>query len=138
MGRGVRRVGIEVDPARVRQARLEAGLSLAGVAQDDVSRTFIHFVETGRSRPSQAVLTLIARRTGKPVSYFIKKGSDAPQAAADLSAELTHVANRVRLFIATHQLAGPEREAMKLLESTVRRGVALANSLHLPPAENGK
>ena len=62
--------GIAVDPERVREARLEAGLSLAQIARDDVSRTFIHFVETGKSRPSQRILALIARRTGKPISYF--------------------------------------------------------------------
>src|SRR5215470_17888054 len=56
MRRGARGSGVPVNPARVREARIEAGLSLAQVAGDDVSRTFIHFVEQGRSRPSQNVL----------------------------------------------------------------------------------
>jgi transcriptional regulator with XRE-family HTH domain len=117
---------------------LDAGLSLADVARDDVSRTFIHFVEHGKSRPSQAVLTLIARRTGKPVSYFInKKASDEARSGEDLAAELSRVASRVRLFIATHQLTVPEREAMKLLELTLRRGAVLTNSLS-PPRSPGR
>src|SRR5690348_3169972 len=61
MRRGLRGSGVPVDPARVREARREAGLSLAQLAGDEVSRTFLHFVEHGRSRPSQAVLALIAR-----------------------------------------------------------------------------
>jgi transcriptional regulator with XRE-family HTH domain len=56
------------ETARVREARREAGLSLAQLAGDEVSRTFLHFVEHGRSRPAQAVLALIAKRTGRPVA----------------------------------------------------------------------
>ena len=53
-----------MDSVRVRQARIEAGLTLAQVAGDEVSRTFIHLVEHGRSRPSKETLALIAKRTG--------------------------------------------------------------------------
>lgn len=62
---------MDINPDRVRQARLEAGLSLAQLARTDVSRVFIHMIETGKSRPSPRVLALIARRTGKPTSYFL-------------------------------------------------------------------
>jgi len=55
--------------------RLQAGLSLAQVAGGDVSRTFLFLVEQGRSRPSKPVLALIARRTGKPVDYFLQTGN---------------------------------------------------------------
>src|SRR5260370_41872992 len=68
--RGPRGSGMSVDPARVREARSAAGLSLAQLAGDQVSRTFIHLIEQGRSRPSRNVLALIARRTGKPMVYF--------------------------------------------------------------------
>jgi tetratricopeptide (TPR) repeat protein len=63
--------GIEVKPGSVRQARLEAGLSLAGVAGSDLTRAAIHLIETGKSRPSMPTLELIARRTGKPLSFFL-------------------------------------------------------------------
>src|SRR5438094_6409883 len=88
MRRGPRGSGQNVDPLRVRQARLEAGLSLAQVAGDDVSRTFIHFVEQGRSRPSIVVLGLIARRTGKPMSYFLTNPTPDSQPHSDLADEL--------------------------------------------------
>lgn len=56
----------------MRRARLEAGLSLAQVvAGTDINRQTVYLVEQGRMRPSLEVLQQIARRTGKPVTYFL-------------------------------------------------------------------
>ena len=129
MQRGARGSGVPVDPARVREARLEAGLSLAQVAGDEVSRTFIHFVEQGRSRPSQGVLALIARRTGKPVSYFVSANSREGHAHSDLADELSKVAGSVRRFAAGRRLTPGEREAMKLVEVTLQRGAQLTRAI---------
>jgi transcriptional regulator with XRE-family HTH domain len=63
--------GVSVIPERVRQARLERGMSLAQVAGHEVSRAFIHLVEQGIARPSLPVLELIAARTGKRPDYFL-------------------------------------------------------------------
>ena len=63
-GRRGRRHGIEIRPGTVKQARAEAGLSLAQVAGDAISRTAIYFVETGKAKPSMETLKLIAERTG--------------------------------------------------------------------------
>src|SRR5947209_3682588 len=71
-----RRRGIEIRPGAVKQARAEAGLSLGQVAQRDISRTAIYFVETGKAKPSMETLQLIASRTGKPVDFFLE-GPDA-------------------------------------------------------------
>ena len=62
--------GIAIRRNSVRQARLEAGLSLAQVAAGKVSRTAIHYIETGRSLPSLETLRLIAHQTGKPIEFF--------------------------------------------------------------------
>jgi tetratricopeptide (TPR) repeat protein len=66
-----RRKGVDVRPGAVRKARLEAGLSLASLAGEELSRQQIHHVETGRSRPSLDTLQRIAAKTGKPLSYFM-------------------------------------------------------------------
>src|SRR5205823_12722918 len=66
------RRGVNVDPARIRQARLDRGLSLAQLARNDLSRAFIHQLEHGQSKPSRDTLQLIARRTGKPIGYFTR------------------------------------------------------------------
>ena len=63
--------GLRVRPGSVRQARSEAGLSLAGVARGDLSRTAIFLIETGKSNPTLPTLELISERTGKPVEFFL-------------------------------------------------------------------
>ena len=69
---------MEIRPGSVKQARLEAGLSLGDVARGDISRTAIYFVETGKAKPSMETLQLIADRTGQPVDFFLA-GSEGMQ-----------------------------------------------------------
>jgi tetratricopeptide (TPR) repeat protein len=76
-----RRRGIAVREGSVRQARLEARLSLAQVATDRVSRTAIHLIENDRVKPSLETLQLIARQTRKPIEYFLLD----PQAHPELT-----------------------------------------------------
>src|SRR5690242_18537650 len=66
-----RRRGVEIRPGSVKQARQQAGLSLGQVAREDISRTAIYFVETGKARPSMETLQLIADRTGHPLDFFL-------------------------------------------------------------------
>jgi tetratricopeptide (TPR) repeat protein len=70
--------GVAVNPASIRQAREEAGLSLAAVAGSEVTRSAIHNVETGKTRPSLPVLEMIARRTGKPIEAFLAQAGSSP------------------------------------------------------------
>ena len=70
-----RRRGVEIRPGSVKQARLEAGLSLGQVAREDISRTAIYFVETGKAKPSMETLLLIADRTGRPLDFFLGQGA---------------------------------------------------------------
>ena len=77
--------GIPIRPSSVRQARFEAGLSLAQVVAGIVSRTAIHHIESGRVMPSLETLELIARQTRKPIEYFID-ASDDPSSANDAMA----------------------------------------------------
>jgi tetratricopeptide (TPR) repeat protein/DNA-binding XRE family transcriptional regulator len=74
-GRRGRRRGVEIKPGTVKQARFEAGLSLAQVAGGEISRTAIYFVETGKAKPSIETLKLIAERTGRPLDYFLSRPS---------------------------------------------------------------
>jgi tetratricopeptide (TPR) repeat protein len=76
-----RRKGIPIREGSVRQARLEAKLSLAQVAAGQVSRTAVHHIENGRTKPSLETLRLIARQTRKPIEYFLL----APDAHPELT-----------------------------------------------------
>jgi tetratricopeptide (TPR) repeat protein/DNA-binding XRE family transcriptional regulator len=87
-GRRGRRRGVEIKPGTVKQARAEAGLSLAQVAGDEISRTAIYFVETGKAKPSIETLRLIAERTGRPLDYFLARPSTTEARSTSRTAEL--------------------------------------------------
>lgn len=55
----------------MRQARHESGLSLAEVGKGHVTAPAIFLIETGRTRPTLPTLEHIARRTGKPIEFFL-------------------------------------------------------------------
>ena len=74
-----RRKGIAVREGSVRQARLEAQLSLAQVAAGQVSRTAIHLIENGRVKPSLETLQVIARQTRRPIEYFLLEPDAHPE-----------------------------------------------------------
>lgn len=63
--------GINLRPGAVKLARTESGLSLAQLGRGHVTAPAIYLIETGRTRPSLPTLEHIARRTGKPVEFFL-------------------------------------------------------------------
>lgn len=72
-----RREGVAVREGSIAQARKEAGLTLAQVAGDKLSRTAIHLVERGRTRPSMETLRQIAHQTRKPLGFFLLGAEEA-------------------------------------------------------------
>jgi transcriptional regulator with XRE-family HTH domain len=127
-GRRGRRRGVEIKPGSARQARLEAGLSLAQVAGDQISRTAIFFVETGKAKPSMETLRLIAERTGRPLEFFLAGPAMGDPAVYAGTAELERL-------IATGALAEVVATGKTLLEqrldpdteARVRHLVAMAH-----------
>src|SRR5438552_8837995 len=83
-----RRRGLEIRPGSVKQARAMAGLSLGQVAREDISRTAIYFVETGKAKPSRETLELIAQRTGQPLDFFLTGADGSDQHPEARIAEL--------------------------------------------------
>src|SRR5262245_9589014 len=74
--------GLRIKPGSARQARIAAGLSLSELAGDRISRTALHLVETGRTRPTLPTLQLIADRTGQSLDYFLEPGQEELVAAS--------------------------------------------------------
>jgi tetratricopeptide (TPR) repeat protein len=70
-----RRKGVAVREGSIGEARREAKLTLAQVAGGKLTRTAIHLVEKGRTRPSMETLELIARQTRKPIEFFLTPDS---------------------------------------------------------------
>ena len=87
-GRRGRRKGVEIKAGTARQARLEAGLSLAQVAGTEISRTAIYFVETGKAKPSIETLKLIASRTGRPLDFFLSRPSTTEPRSSEGTVEM--------------------------------------------------
>ncbi|HYU62266.1 MAG TPA: tetratricopeptide repeat protein [Verrucomicrobiae bacterium] len=69
--------GVNLRPGAVKQARMESGLSLAQLGKGHVTAPAIYLIETGRTRPSLPTLEHIARRTGKPVEFFLAEATGA-------------------------------------------------------------
>jgi tetratricopeptide (TPR) repeat protein len=80
--------GVNLRAGAVKQARHEAGLSLAQVGKGHVTAPAIFLIETGRTRPSLPTLEHIALRTGKPVEFFLADPGGVSNEAQDGLVEL--------------------------------------------------
>jgi tetratricopeptide (TPR) repeat protein len=103
--------GINLRPGAVKQARAEAGLSLAQLGKGHVTAPAIYLIETGRTRPSLPTLEHIAHRTGKPVEFFL---AELVGAADDAQASLIELEGLVA--------DGRHQEAIRLGTSLLERG----------------
>jgi tetratricopeptide (TPR) repeat protein len=105
--RNLRGRGVRIRPEAVREARAEAGLTLAALASDQVSRQAIHQIERGQILPTLRTLHLIAERTGKSIEFFLDGDP-----SASLEAKTTELE---RLFI-SRDLVAATRFGERLLE----------------------
>ena len=58
---------------KLRQARMEAGLSQRAVCADAITRNMLSRIENGGARPSLETLQYLAARRGKPVSFILEE-----------------------------------------------------------------
>ena len=58
---------------KIKQARLEAGLSQRQLCGETVTRNMLSQIENGTARPSMTTLAYFAAQLGKPVSYFLEE-----------------------------------------------------------------
>ena len=58
---------------RIRQARLEAGLSQRQLCGDEITRNMLSQIENGSAHPSMTTLRYLAERLGKSISYFLEE-----------------------------------------------------------------
>jgi tetratricopeptide (TPR) repeat protein len=121
--------GIDLRPGSVRQARRDAGLTMAQVGGDERSRTAIYLIEVGRSRPTPETLQLIAERTGKPIEYFLPGSSDPSPLAATSEEESLEVLLRSGAYQqaleTVDRLLDGEHGRVEEAWLRLRRGIAL-------------
>ena len=58
---------------KIRQARLEAGLSQRQLCGEEITRNMLSQIEHGTAKPSMKTLQFLAHRLGKSVSYFLEE-----------------------------------------------------------------
>jgi len=58
---------------KLKQARLDAGLSQRQLCGDIITRNMLSQIENGSARPSMDTLQYLASRLGKTVSYFLEE-----------------------------------------------------------------
>ncbi len=71
---------------RIRQARLEAGLSQRQLCGDVITRNMLSLIENGSARPSMDTLLYLAGRLGKSVGYFLQEPTVSENQAMILQA----------------------------------------------------
>lgn len=57
---------------KLRQARLEAGLSQRQLCGDEITRNMLSQIENGSASPSMKTLGYLASQLGKPISWFLE------------------------------------------------------------------
>ena len=60
---------------KLRQARLEAGLSQRQLCGEEITRNMLSLIENGSAKPSMKTLQYLAGRLGKTVSYFLEESA---------------------------------------------------------------
>lgn len=58
---------------KLRLARLEAGLTQRQLCGEVITRNMLSQIESGKAGPSVATLQYLARKLGKPVSFFLEE-----------------------------------------------------------------
>lgn len=58
---------------KLKQARLDAGLSQKALCGDRITRNMLSQIENGSARPSMDTLRYLAGRLGKPLSFFLEE-----------------------------------------------------------------
>ena len=58
---------------KLRQARMEAGLSQRQLCGEEITRNMLSLIENGSAKPSMKTLQYLAARLGKNVSFFLEE-----------------------------------------------------------------
>ena len=96
---------------KIRQARLEAGLSQRQLCGDTITRNMLSLIENGSAQPSMDTLRFLAQGLGKPVGYFLKEATVSPNQACILAARglpEDQLVDALKLYKAPDEVFDPE------------------------------
>lgn len=75
---------------RLRQARLEMGLSQRQLCGDVITRNMLSQIENGSARPSMDTLVYLASQLNRPVAYFLDGEAGSPNASCMAKARASY------------------------------------------------
>ena len=107
---------------RLKEARIEAGLSQRQLCGDVITRNMLSQIESGKARPSMQTLQYLAQMLGKPVSWFLDELP--PEIPADPTPEQARECYRrgkyqecLQLLDTCHQTANGSEAELWLLQT---------------------
>lgn len=94
---------------RLKEARLEAGLSQRQLCGDVITRNMLSQIENGSAKPSMATLQYLSSRLGKPISYFLEEVTASVNQALMAAARSAYAAGSLSAALETlKQYAAPD------------------------------
>ena len=73
---------------KLRQARLEAGLSQRQLCGEEITRNMLSLIENGSAKPSMKTLSYLAQKLGKPLSFFLDENAGEKQQFGEIWQQL--------------------------------------------------
>ena len=116
---------------RLKQARLEAGLSQRQLCGDAITRNMLSQIENGSARPSMDTLQLLAGRLGKPISWFLDEENVSENQKIIVSARSAPPRQQLELlkdYHAPDPVFDPERYLMEALSCMALAETAIAEN----------
>lgn len=75
---------------KLRQARLEAGLSQRQLCGEEITRNMLSQIENGTASPSMKTLAYLANQLDKPISWFLNEGCSGSANQAVIESAWNH------------------------------------------------
>ena len=134
---------------RLKQARLEAGLSQRQLCGDLITRNMLSLIENGSAQPSMDTLRVLSARLGKPMGYFLEEQAVTSPNQAIMTQARDAAPNEVLTLLGEYQSPDPvfDRErwllealaCMALGQTAIDEGrTGYARSLLARAADAGK
>ena len=109
---------------RIKQARLEAGLSQRQLCGQRLTRNMLSLIENGSARPSMDTLRYFAKALGKPMGWFLEEQVASPnQSVMDTARRCWEAGDGEGVLAALEDFQGPDEnfEAERSLLSYLAR-----------------
>lgn len=113
---------------RIKEARLEKGLSQRALCADVITRNMLSLIENGSAKPSMDTLRCLAARLEKPMSYFLEESFASPNQACLLAARSVPMAQAMDIlknYQAPDPVFDPEYYLLTALSAMALAEIAL-------------